>query len=71
MINCGGAQFVLDSFTVSPDTKIYIIDSHRPLLLDNLTAHNNTVCVFDAESESTKMKPLIYAYEKLEVRKHA
>ena len=67
LFNCCGGEYIQEMFTLTPDTKVYIIDSHRPFLMENLSSQNNLVCVFDDESNSDKMKPLIEAYEKLMV----
>jgi cell division control protein 45 len=64
MINCGGGIMIGNLFTTHVDTKVYIIDSHRPLLLDNLLDENNHICVFDDESDSSRMMTAISACEK-------
>lgn len=43
---------------------LYILDSHRPLHLDNITGDNN-ICVFDDDDENEKMNKLIEVYEEL------
>ncbi|KAI7902091.1 CDC45 family [Cokeromyces recurvatus] len=65
MINCGGSELIANLFTAPPETKVYVIDSHRPLLLDNLLSENNHICVFDDESQTTRVEAAIEAYEKL------
>ncbi|KAI9469765.1 MAG: DNA replication pre-initiation complex subunit Cdc45 [Benjaminiella poitrasii] len=65
MINCGGSEMIASIFTAAPETKVYVIDSHRPLLLDNLLPENNHICVFDDESQTTRVTGALDAYEKL------
>ncbi|CAO3645750.1 unnamed protein product [Mucor fragilis] len=63
MINCGGGIMISNLFTAHEDTKVYIIDSHRPLLLDSLLDDNNHICVFDDESDSHRMGTVLSAFE--------
>ncbi|KAI8646057.1 CDC45 family [Parasitella parasitica] len=63
MINCGGGIMIGNLFTAHAEAKVYIIDSHRPLLLDNLLEDNNQICVFDDESDSHRMVAAISACE--------
>jgi hypothetical protein len=67
MINCGGGDEIVNLFTAPPETKVYVLDSHRPLSLENLLADNNHICVFDDESESPRVTEAIAAYEKMMV----
>jgi hypothetical protein len=67
MINCGGGDEIVNLFTTPPETKVYVLDSHRPLSLENLLADNNHICVFDDESESPRVTEAIQAYEKMMV----
>lgn len=50
--------------TITDPMRVYIIDSHRPLHLDNIV-NNNLVCVFDDDDEEDKMVELIEVYEEL------
>ena len=38
MINCGGLVNVQDFLTLSPSMHVYIMDSHRPINLQNIFA---------------------------------
>ncbi|KAI8089535.1 DNA replication pre-initiation complex subunit Cdc45 [Halteromyces radiatus] len=64
MINCGGLVELSEILKVNDLVTIYILDSHRPLHLDNIVGHNN-ICVFDDDDESEKMEELIQIYEEL------
>lgn len=63
MINCGGLGNILECFTLSPEAKVYIIDSHRPLNLENMLEGNTQVCVFDDKDETEKFNEVMKAYE--------
>lgn len=65
MINCGGGDEIVNLFSAPPETKVYVLDSHRPLSLENLLTDNNHICVFDDESESSRVTEAINAYEKM------
>ncbi|KAI8092402.1 DNA replication pre-initiation complex subunit Cdc45 [Gilbertella persicaria] len=65
MINCGGMESISSLFTTPEGTKIYIIDSHRPLLLENLSSDNDHICVFDDEGENHRVNDVLSAYEEL------
>ncbi|OBZ82830.1 Cell division control protein 45, partial [Choanephora cucurbitarum] len=65
MINCGAMESISNLFNAPEGTKIYVIDSHRPLLLENLSADNNHICVFDDESEDHRVNEVLNAYEEL------
>ncbi|ORX59761.1 CDC45-like protein [Hesseltinella vesiculosa] len=64
MINCGGLVDLAEYFPDADDVTFYVIDSHRPLNLDNIVSSSN-VCVFDDDSETEKMNDLIKVYEEL------
>ncbi|SAM08075.1 hypothetical protein [Absidia glauca] len=64
LINCGGLVDVSEFLQVNNLVTLYILDSHRPLHLDNITGDNN-ICVFDDDDENEKMTKLIEVYEEL------
>ncbi|CAO3644119.1 unnamed protein product [Mucor hiemalis] len=63
MINCGGLGNITQCFTLSEEVKVYIIDSHRPLNLENMFEGNTQVCVFDESNEDDKVREVLDAYE--------
>ncbi|KAI9257527.1 DNA replication pre-initiation complex subunit Cdc45 [Helicostylum pulchrum] len=63
MINCGGLGNITQCFNLTPLTKVYIIDSHRPLNLDNMHPSNTQVCVFDDDSETEKIAEVMEAFD--------
>jgi cell division control protein 45 len=67
MINCGGIIDIYQYLEVDDDVKIYIIDSHRPLNLDNLHDSKRNVCVFDDDDETEKLSPVLEAFSALMV----
>jgi cell division control protein 45 len=67
MINCGGIIDIYQYLEVDDDVKIYIIDSHRPLNLDNLHGSKRNVCVFDDDDETEKLNPVLEAFSALMV----
>ena len=69
MINCGGLGNILDCFTLSPEAKVYIIDSHRPLNLENMHSGNTQVCVFDDAENTDTINEAMEAYNAVMVRK--
>lgn len=69
MINCGGLGNITQCFTLSEEVKVYIIDSHRPLNLENMFEGNTQVCVFDDSSEDDKVREVLEAYEAIMVMK--
>lgn len=66
MINCGG--MVDTSLYIEPPQNVtmYIIDSHRPLNLDNLFS-SAQVAVFDDNEDEEYVKDLTDAYENITV----
>lgn len=64
MINCGGHVDVSEILKVNENITIYIIDSHRPLHLENFVGRHN-ICVFDDDDENEKMEELIKIYEEI------
>ena len=62
MINCGG--MVDTTLFIDPPVNVtmYIIDSHRPLNLDNMFS-STQVAVFDDNEDEVYMKELGEAYE--------
>jgi cell division control protein 45 len=67
MINCGGLGNITQCFTLTEMTKVYIIDSHRPLNLENMHNSNTQVCVFDDESETAKISEVMDAFDAIMV----
>lgn len=66
MINCGG--MVDTTLFIDPPVNVtmYIIDSHRPLNLDNMFS-STQVAVFDDNEDEVYMKELGEAYENVTV----
>ncbi|KAI7869615.1 DNA replication pre-initiation complex subunit Cdc45 [Mucor mucedo] len=62
MINCGGLGNILECFDLNALAKVYIIDSHRPLNLDNMHPSNTQVCVFDDQDETEKINEVMQAF---------
>lgn len=69
MINCGGAIDVKEFFDIDEYTKIYILDSHRPLHLSNLDPKNVHVCVLDEDEHTEKFDLIMNAYDSVMVNK--
>ncbi|KAI8394143.1 CDC45 family [Radiomyces spectabilis] len=65
LINCGGLVDITQYIQVSEQVNIYIIDSHRPLNLDNAVHDNRNVFVFDEKENDAKMAEMIEAHEAL------
>jgi hypothetical protein len=63
MINCGGLADITQCFTLNSLTKVYIIDSHRPLNLENMHVTNTQVCVFDDQDETEKINKVMEAFD--------
>jgi cell division control protein 45 len=68
MINCGGLGNITECFTLTPEAKVYIIDSHRPLNLENMLEGNTQVCVFDDQDETEKINEVMKAYDAVMVK---
>ncbi|KAI8969151.1 DNA replication pre-initiation complex subunit Cdc45 [Mycotypha africana] len=64
MINCGGTEDINNLLTLNDSAKVYIIDSHRPLNLDNLVPETDHVCVFTDELETAKLNTYIDAFKR-------
>lgn len=71
MINCGGLGNITQCFTLNQLTKVYIIDSHRPLNLENMHHANTQVCVFDDEGESERINEVMKAFDALMVTQNS
>lgn len=63
MINCGGLGNITECFNLTALTKVYIIDSHRPLNLENMHPANTQVCVFDDQDETEKINEIMEAFD--------
>ncbi|KAI9246196.1 CDC45 family [Sporodiniella umbellata] len=63
MINCGGLIDAREFFEIDEYTKIYILDSHRPLHLSNLDPKNMHVCVLDEDEHSDRFDLVMDAYD--------
>ncbi|KAG1150007.1 hypothetical protein G6F37_002176 [Rhizopus arrhizus] len=63
MINCGGLIDAREFFEIEDFTKIYIVDSHRPLNLSNVDPRNLQVCVFDDDDDTERFDRVLDAYE--------
>ncbi|KAI8980505.1 CDC45 family [Pilobolus umbonatus] len=72
LINCGGQTDVNDLFSSRPqEIRIYIIDSHRPLHLNNLSSKTENVCTFIEGDELMNLKEILSAYDYLENNVHS
>ena len=61
-INCGGSIDIAEFISVSSETKIYVIDCHRPFNLNNVF-NQEQICVFDEEDSSFDYENLLEAFE--------
>jgi hypothetical protein len=66
MINCGGMVDASLYIDTPANVTMYIIDSHRPLNLDNLFS-GTQVAVFDDDEDDETAKELMDAYENVAV----
>lgn len=66
MINCGGMVDTSLYIDPPPNVTMYIIDSHRPLNLDNLFS-GTQVAVLDDNEDEDYVKELLDAYENVVV----
>jgi cell division control protein 45 len=69
MINCGGLIDAREFFEIEDFTKIYIVDSHRPLNLSNVDPRNLQVCVFDDDDDTERFDRVLDAYEAVTVKR--
>ncbi|XP_062507157.1 cell division control protein 45 homolog isoform X2 [Corticium candelabrum] len=55
MINCGGSVDILEILQPQEDVSFYIIDSHRPLFLDNIFNQQQVKLLVDSETEAFEL----------------
>lgn len=69
MINCGGMVDTSLYIDPPPNVTMYIMDSHRPLNLDNLFS-SGQVAVLDDDEDEDELKEIVEAYENVAVSHH-
>jgi cell division control protein 45 len=55
MINCGGSVDILDILEPAKDVTFFIIDSHRPLFLDNIFNQQQVRLLVDSDTETFEL----------------